>query len=276
MTEETSNMGGTGSMSTRSGLQARLRNIWALGWSGFIQLLRSRIYLNILVGGVSLVVASLAFDELSAGEGGRVLFDVGLAFIALLVAVLAMVVSITSLTRELETKQAHLLLARPIARGELVVGRFLTTALLIVFSNLVLGALLALLLWSVGAPGSGAALAACLFASLEAFVVAALALFFGVGSSSTMSAVFTTTLFLAGRLTGELHALILAGKFAGATPVLKAVYALLPHLAAVDLTYLRRAQLDGPGVVDGAVYALLYTAAFLAFAVFRINRRDLL
>jgi ABC-type transport system involved in multi-copper enzyme maturation permease subunit len=257
-----------------------IARVWAIGLTGFVQLLRSRVYLNILVAGVGLVVASLLFDELSAGEGGRVLFDVGLAFSSLLVAVLAGVLSITTLTRELETKQAHLILARPIARGELVIGRFITTALLILFSNLVLGGLLSLLLVAVGASGAGWALAACLFASLEAFVVAALALFFGVGSSSTMSAVFTVTFFVAGRLTGELQTLIESGKFAGATPVLKAAYAALLHLAALDLTALRAAPAGGPvngaAIASAAAYAAAYTVAFLAFAVFRINRRDLL
>ena len=115
-----------------------------------------------------------------------------------------------------------------------------------------------------------------MFHSTSWFVVAAMALFFGVGSSSTMSAIFTTTIFIAGRLTGELHGLIEAGKFAEATPVLKAVYAVLPHLAALDLTYLRNAPADGPGILSASVYALAYTLAFLSFAVFRINRRDLL
>ena len=250
--------------------------VWAIAWSGFVQLVRSRIYLNVLVAGISLVIASLAFDELGAGEGGRILFDTGLAFSALLVAALAGIVSITTVTRELETKQAHLILARPIARAELVIGRFVTTALLVVFSNLILGGLLAGLLLAVGAKGAQWAFIATLFASLEAFVVAALALFFGVGSSSTMSAVFTTTLFIAGRLTGELYVLIQAGKFQAATPVLKLAYTVLPHLAALDLTYLRTRPADLEAIASASVYAIAYTVAFLAFAVFRIQRRDLL
>ena len=64
---------------------------------GFLELLRSRIYLNVLAAGVALVLAALAFEELSASQGGRVLADVGLAFISLVVAALAGIVPLTCL-----------------------------------------------------------------------------------------------------------------------------------------------------------------------------------
>ena len=245
-----------------------------IAWTGFLQLVRTRVYLNILVAGVALVAASLVFDSLSAGESGRVLFDVGCGFVALIVAALAGTIAITAVTRELETKQAHLVLARPIGRAEFVVGRFLTTALLVVVANLVLGALLAALLAAIGAEKPSLAIAACVFASFEGFIVAAVATFFGVGSSSTMSAVFTTTIFVLGRLTGEMQTLIDRGVFHGATPLLRAIQLVLPHLPAFDLTPMWHSE--AVDVVGASLYGLAYTTAFLAAAAFRFARRDLL
>jgi hypothetical protein len=118
--------------------------------------------------------------------------------------------------------------------------------------------------------------AASVFVSLEGFIVAAVALFFGVGSSSTMSAVFVSTIFVLGRLTGELHHLLEVGKLPSAAPILKVAYAVLPHLSALDLTSLRESSANVGAIAMAAVYALAYAGAFLAFAVVRINRRDLL
>jgi len=250
--------------------------ILALAWSGFLQLVRTRVYLNILVAGAGLVAAALAFDELSSGAGGRVLMDVGAAFTALVVAALSGTIAITAITRELETKQAHLVLARPVGRAEFVVARFLTTALLIVLANVVLGAMLSGLLYVVEAPQPHWGILTCIFASLEAFIIAAVATFFGVASSSTMSAVFTSTIFVLGRLTGEMLLLIDRGAFGPATPLLKAVYAVLPHLTTFDLTSFWHGEGDAAGVARAAVYGLCYAGAFLAAAAYRFSRKDLL
>ncbi len=255
----------------------RARHIAHLAWAGMLQLMRSRVYLNILVAGVALVGAALAFDRMSAGEGGRVLLDVGAAFIALLVAVLAGVVSITALTREIETKVASVVTARPLTRVDYVLGRFGTAVGLVLLSNACLGGLLALVLWATGADHAALAFGAVMFCSFEALIVAAIAIFFGVGSSSTMSALFTSTIFILGRLTEELGRLVERGKFGDATPVLKAVHMVLPHLPAFDLTPLAHGvTVSTLDLVQRATYGTLYAAAFLSAAAYRFSRRDLL
>jgi Cu-processing system permease protein len=252
-------------------------SVLRLTWAGFLQLLRTRVYLNILVAGVFLVGAALLFDKLSAGVGGRVLLDVGTAFVSLVVAALASVIAITALVRDLETKQAQLVLSRPVSRTEFLLARFLTTALLVVVANLVLGLLLAMLLVGTASPNAGLAVAVCLFASFEGFILAAIAIFFGTGSSSTMSAVFTTTLFLLGRLTGEMAIVIERGSLGAATPVLQAAYTVLPHLGAFDLTSLAHGDsVSATDIAMTALYGIAYTGAFLAAAAFRFSRRDLL
>lgn len=250
--------------------------IFTLAFTGFLQLVRTRVYINILVAGIGLVLAALAFDQLTAGAGGRVLFNVGLAFIALVVAALSGVVAITGLARELESKQAHLVLARPVGRGEFMVARFLTTAMLTVLANLILGAMLAGLLLATGAGNTALAIGATVFASFEGFIVAAIALFFGVGSSSTMSAVFTTTLFILGRLSGEFFDLIERGYFGGAAPFANVVYKVLPHLPVFDLTHLAYQPSSATAILQAAAYGAAYTAAWMGAAILRFTRRDLL
>ena len=255
----------------------RTRQILHLAWAGFLQLVRTRVYLNILVAGIAMVAAALAFDQLSASEGGRVLFDVGAAFTALIVATLAGVVSITAVTREIETKIANLVLSRPLGRVEYVFGRFATTAALVLLANLALGLLLSGLLAALGGEHASLALGVVMFASLEAFVIAVIAIFFGVGSSSTMSAVFTATLFVVGRLSGELLLLIERGKFGSFAPVMKVIHAVLPHLTAFDLTPLAHGSSTSTlDLAQRAAYGLCYAAAFLAAAAYRFSRRDLL
>lgn len=254
-----------------------ITRITALGLMGFLQLLRSRIYLNLLVAGVGLVLSAFLLNELAGGDGPRVLIDLGLAFIALLTSALAGIVAIVTMTREIETKQVHHILARPVHRAEVVLGRFLTAALLILASTVTLGLILGATAEASLAGSGGPVVAAAVFSSFEALIVAAAALVFGVGSSSTMSAVFTTTVFLLGRLTLALRELLDAGKLDAAKPVLEAAYAALPHFFSFDLSAWARgsAPFDGTEVAQAAAYGVCYAAALLAFACFRLQRRDL-
>ena len=66
-----------------------MKPIFAQGISGFVQLLRSLVYLNVLVAGGFLTVAALVFEQLAGGAGGRILLEIGLAFIALTTSALA-------------------------------------------------------------------------------------------------------------------------------------------------------------------------------------------
>ncbi|MCP4503288.1 MAG: hypothetical protein GY822_25400 [Deltaproteobacteria bacterium] len=253
--------------------------IFALGWSGFLQLLRSKVYLNLLVAGVFLVVTSWVIDELSGGMAGRVTIDLGLALCSVVTAILAGVSSIVSVTRQMETQEIHLLLARPMARFEFVLGRFLTSIALVLLSNLVFGLLLAGMVFAMGTEGAWRVLAASLFVSFEGIIVVSIALFFGVKSSSTMSAVFTTTLFLLGRLTLPILDLIQSGKFSGmGETALKGTYALLPHLFAFDLSVWARTGkgIDVAELGQAALYGLFYALVFIAFSSARLENKDLL
>ena len=180
------------------------------------------------------------------------------------------------MTREIETKQIHLVLARPVSRASILLGRFFTIALLVVTANLVLGGMLSLLLLATGHTDIIRAFVAVQFAGLEGFIVGAIALFFGVGSSSTMSALFTTTIFVLGRLTLPLYEILQTDRFSGPLKsVLTGVYWVLPHFSAFDATTWARTGKSFDWLT-GTVYGALLLVCLLAFAAFRLERRDVL
>ena len=123
-----------------------IKRIYMIGATGFLQLLRSRIYINLLAANVFMVLGAFVLDRLSAGEGARMLIDLGVAFGSLVTASMAATVAIVNLTAEIENKQIHLLLSRPISRFEIIAGKFLTVVFLVWVSNLIIG----LVLWGMG------------------------------------------------------------------------------------------------------------------------------
>jgi ABC-type transport system involved in multi-copper enzyme maturation permease subunit len=71
----------------------------------------------------------MVVGELSTGNAPRVLSNLGAASVALYGSAVAIVLSATALHREIELKTLFPILARPIARWEYVVGKYLGTVL---------------------------------------------------------------------------------------------------------------------------------------------------
>lgn len=111
------------------------------------RLLHGLFALAIATAGYSLIVGAYAFRDTV-----RVISDVGAASASLYGIVVAIVLGASSLYRELELKTAFPILARPIARWEYLVGKFVGAWLtLVVFVALDT----AVLLLSVAAVGGG-------------------------------------------------------------------------------------------------------------------------
>lgn len=108
-----------------------LARVFAITFNTYREAVRARI-LHGLVGlavgtlGYALVVGAYALNNQN-----RVVADLGAASISLYATVVAIVLGATSLYRELELKTIFPILARPIERGEYLVGKFLGTVLVL-------------------------------------------------------------------------------------------------------------------------------------------------
>jgi Cu-processing system permease protein len=103
----------------------------AIALNTYREALRARVLLGL--AGVAFAVAlySLIVGAFSLKNAPRVVTDLGAASISLFSVVVAVVISATSLHRELEQKTLFPILARPIRRGEYLAGKYLGTLLTI-------------------------------------------------------------------------------------------------------------------------------------------------
>ncbi len=72
-----------------------------------------------------MVLLSLALIQLSVGQWGRIITDVGLGSANLVVDLLAAVLGASVLAADIERRSIYLILAAPVSRWILVLGRFL-------------------------------------------------------------------------------------------------------------------------------------------------------
>jgi Cu-processing system permease protein len=103
----------------------------AIALNTYRESVRARILLGL--AGVALAVSlySLVVGAYTLRNAPRVVSNLGTASISLFSLVVAIVVGVTSLHRELEMKTIFPILARPLSRGEYVVGKFAGTLLVL-------------------------------------------------------------------------------------------------------------------------------------------------
>lgn len=103
--------------------------IWAITINTFREAVRDRVLHGVLGLASGVLLLTLALAELSLGEARRVVLDVGLASISLFSVVTAVFLGSSLLYKEIDRRTLYVILPKPIARHEFLIGKYLGIAL---------------------------------------------------------------------------------------------------------------------------------------------------
>src|SRR5690606_15848980 len=127
----------------------------AVIWNTYREAVRARILHGLFGLAFASTVYAIIVGQYASKHAARVLGDLGVAFLSTFGVVVAIVLGATSLYREIDLKTIYPILARPISRGQYLVGKFFGALFtLLVFMSANAG----LLLWCLGALHGGNAL----------------------------------------------------------------------------------------------------------------------
>jgi Cu-processing system permease protein len=182
-----------------------MKQVLALASLTVQELVRRRVFYVLALFGVGMVLLSLVLVHLSIGQWDRLITDVGLGTANLVLDLLAAVLGATVLAADIERRSIYVVIATPVARGVIVVGRFLglLTVLLMVLVSMALAIGITLALVPRLLPSLGF-YQAVLGIGLECASVAALAMFFSSFSSSLLAGIFAVSFVAIGHLTWNL------------------------------------------------------------------------
>jgi ABC-type transport system involved in multi-copper enzyme maturation permease subunit len=242
--------------------------------------IRQRLAVNLLVFALALVAASLTVSSLTFGEQYRIIVDLGLSSMEIFGTLIATFLGAGLIARDVERRSVYPVLAKPVSRAQYVVGRYLgllaTTTLNLLVMALVFAAVLGLYTGGLGFLGETPFFLVLLAMVVQFAMVAAVATFFSAFTTTTLAAIFTLSLVVAGHLASDLvRYWATRGPWAGRLGT--AVYAVVPNLEALNL---KEAMVYKDAVsigfaVTGLGYGIAYAAAVLAFAAAVFGRRDL-
>jgi Cu-processing system permease protein len=266
-----------------------IRRVGLVAWHVFKESVRDRVLYSIVAFAVLLVAASLLIGQISAGQDLKIIKDLGLATIELAGMLMAVFIGIGLVAREIDRRSIYSLLAKPLPRGEFIVGKYAGLVLTILVNVTLMSIAFYLMLAWIGraspdyvrrsweAPATDPALLlaiALIFAELV--LLTALALFFSTFSSSALlSLVFTLGLWVAGIESQDLRHF---GDIveSPATPLVTAVGWVVPAFSAFDIKAdIVHGHLVPIGLVGWRLlYAGVYSIVAVGAAVAIFSRRE--
>ena len=101
-----------------------IARIYAIALNTYREAVRDRVLFGVLVLAAGVLALTLALGELSLDQQMRVVTDMGLASISLFSVVVAIFLGSSLLYKEIERKTLYVILQKPIARFEFLLGKY--------------------------------------------------------------------------------------------------------------------------------------------------------
>lgn len=251
--------------------------IWAIAANGFREVIRDRILYIIGFFAILLVFALRFLPEVAAATENKIFLDLGLAAISLLGVIVAIFVGTGLINKEIEKRTVLVLIPKPLLRSEFIIGKHLGLSAVLAVLIVAMMAIYLILL-SVGKIQYplGSILISTFYLFIELSLITAVALMFGVFTSSLLATLLTFGIYLMGHLSRDVVELGRISRNIAIQTVTEGLYLVLPDLSRLDLkndaVY---GVLPPPLTLLGhGVYGLFYTILLLAIAILIFSRRE--
>jgi ABC-type transport system involved in multi-copper enzyme maturation permease subunit len=251
--------------------------IWAVASNGFREVIRDRVLYLIGFFALLLIIAMRLLPELATTTSDKMVIDFGLAAIEILGAIVAVFVGTGLINKEIEKRTVLVLIAKPLSRAEFILGKHLglSGVLGVLVFTMAVIYLVVLSLGKIDYP-IGSILLSNLFLFLELCLITAVALVFGVFTSSLLATMLSFGVYLMGNLSRDLVELGNLSKNSTIQAMTEGLYLVLPDLSRLNL---KNEAVYGilPSamtLLSNGVYALFYTTILLAIAILLFSRRQ--
>lgn len=243
----------------------------------FWEVIRDRVLYLVGFYAVLMGIAIQLLPEVAANTEDRMIANFGLAGMSILGLIVAVFVGTGLINKEIEKRTLLILLAKPISRVELVIGKHLgLSAVIAVLITLMTSLYLASLQFSQIQYSLVSIAIAVLYLLLELSLLTAVALVLSVFTSSLLATLISFSVYLMGHFSRDMVEL---GKLADNVQIerlTQGIYLVLPDLARLDLkNQVVYGQLPDPlTLLANAGYGLFYTALLLILAILIFWQRE--
>ncbi|MCK6552766.1 ABC transporter permease subunit [Myxococcota bacterium] len=243
----------------------------------FRQTVRQRLFYNIAIFGVGMLLFSMVLGQVTFGYPDRVVRSIGLSGVNVALNLIALFISVSLIHQEIDTKTLFVVLTRPVHRWQYVVGRYLGLVLTLALTLLGLAIVFVItLVLARGTPQTQDVLAVAA-ALPEAAILAGIGTVLSTYSTPTLSGGLGLGLWIASTATDDL--LRLTEKAEPLTRIVaRGAYYLLPSLSRLDFRdfAVYQTPIELADWLAAVSYGALYSVVLVALASAILQRREMM
>jgi ABC-type transport system involved in multi-copper enzyme maturation permease subunit len=241
----------------------------------FMEVFRNKVYYVLILFAGVLIGSTVLLGALGGEQRSRMIIDMGLASIEIFSLAVAVFAAVTLVLEEMESRTLYLVLTRPVARYQFVLGRFLGLLLIITVAFAVMAAAHLALCHAVNAASDRHYFLSLYFSWQKIMLVTAVAMVFSLFATSTVSAVtFTMFFWVMGHFSGEIRFLAQKASQPIVTWVAMAFYYIAPNFEVLNLRDVPPTWSGLSWLWPAAGYSLTYTAFCLALTVLLFRKKE--
>lgn len=251
--------------------------IWAIAANSFREVIRDRILYFIGFFALLMAFAWRLLPEIAVGTHQKIFLDLGLAAIGLLGVIVAVFVGTGLINKEIDKRTILVLIPKPLSRAEFILGKHLgLSGVLAVMLGVMLVIYLLMLLGMKVSFQALPLIVSVFYLGLELILIAAVAIAFGVFTSSILATLMTFGVYLMGHISKDLIQLGIISKNANILAITQNIYLILPDLERLNF---RNEAVYGllPSadvLIANALYSLVYTGLLLGISILIFSRRQ--
>lgn len=252
-----------------------LRRVQAVAANTFRESIRERVLYNLIFFAILMTLSGLLIGELSIRQDAKIIKDIGFAAMDFFGSLIAIFIGVGLVSKEIERRSLYPLLAKPLSRDELFLGKFLGLAFTLLVNTAVMSVGLAAALLLARRPADPGILEAIYPIYLGLLLTVALAMLFSTLTSSALAAVCTVGVVVAGRYSDVVRNMREVLPQAPGSLVML-LYRVIPDFAKLDFKD-RVAYGDPVGASVLALvtaYAAAYTTIVLLLGLWAFRARD--
>jgi ABC-type transport system involved in multi-copper enzyme maturation permease subunit len=238
--------------------------VLAVAANTFRETVRERVLYNLVFFALVMTAAGLVLAQLSIRQEEKIIKDIGLAAMDLFGTLIAIFIGVGLVSKEIERRSLFPLLAKPLTRDELYIGKFVGLAFTLLVNVAVMTGGIFLTLLAVGKRADLGLLGAVYPILLGLTLVVGFAMLFSTLTSSTLAAVLTVGVVIAGRFADVVRNM---REVAPAVPgwLVTLVYGILPNFRNFD--FKDRVAYGDPVSAALLGFVTLYAGAYLAIVL---------
>jgi Cu-processing system permease protein len=254
-----------------------LNRIVSIAINTFREAVRDRVLYNLVLFVLLIIACAILLGDLTDGHEARTIVNIGLNAMLVFGTFIAIFVGVGLVSKEIEKRTVFAIFAKPVGRGEFIIGKYLGLCITLAVNVAVMGIGVSLALIYVGSPSfAGSIWGSILLIFFELTILTAVATLFSSFSSPTLSALLTFFVFVIGHFSASLRDLAAALSAQSARYFFDAIYYLLPNLSHFTfVTNASHGDVPPAAMLLGSIlYALVFDAILIAAATIIFSRRN--